>query len=155
MRNFSDKTGRQNQNTRFMFSNLFFGNRNVYEKMWKNIVERGRPQVQYGSCALHAGYRRLQLHSDCVTPITFPQQQWLHEVALMFIRTLPVFFFILLSWRLLATWQNCEMDWSYVVLNYFLSASPFRIKKYSLPSRAHFWRKFLRATNTVRMIMYI
>jgi len=29
--------------------------------MWKNIVERSRPQWQYGACALHAGYLRLQI----------------------------------------------------------------------------------------------
>jgi len=40
---------RENQNTHFMFNNLslffFFENRAVYEIMWKNIVERGRPQM--------------------------------------------------------------------------------------------------------------
>jgi hypothetical protein len=41
-----------------MFNNFFlvvFENRDVYEKMWKNIVQLGRPQVliKYGACALH------------------------------------------------------------------------------------------------------
>jgi len=45
MRNVSDKSCRENQNTYFMFHNFFFGNRAVYEIMWKNIVERGRPQM--------------------------------------------------------------------------------------------------------------
>jgi len=44
MRNVSDKSFRENQNTHFVFSNFFF-NRAVYEIMWKNIVERGRPQM--------------------------------------------------------------------------------------------------------------
>jgi len=44
MRNVSDKFCRENQNTHFVFSN-FFENRAVYEKMWKNTVERGRPQM--------------------------------------------------------------------------------------------------------------
>jgi len=32
--------------THFVFSNFFLSkNRAVYEKMWENIVERGRPQM--------------------------------------------------------------------------------------------------------------
>jgi hypothetical protein len=43
-------------------------NRAVYKKIWKNITERGRPQMtlQYGACALHAGYQRLQIHTNVV-----------------------------------------------------------------------------------------
>jgi len=43
--------------THFMFNNNFFENRAVYEIMWKNNVERGRPQttIGYPACALHAG----------------------------------------------------------------------------------------------------
>ena len=48
-----------------MFNNYFSLNRAVCEIMWKNIVQPGRPQmtVQYGACALHAGYPRLQTHT--------------------------------------------------------------------------------------------
>jgi hypothetical protein len=42
---------------------FFFENGAVDEIMWKNIVERSRPQLQYGACALHAGYVRLQIHT--------------------------------------------------------------------------------------------
>jgi len=31
--------------THFLFSNFIFENRAVYEIMWKNIVEWGRPQM--------------------------------------------------------------------------------------------------------------
>jgi hypothetical protein len=41
MRNFSDKVGRENQNTHFVFNNFFFENHAVYDLMWKNIVEKG------------------------------------------------------------------------------------------------------------------
>jgi len=44
MRNVSDTTCRENQNTRTVFSKLF-ENRTVNEIMWKNIVERGRTQM--------------------------------------------------------------------------------------------------------------
>ena len=45
MKNVSHKSRRENQNTHFVFSNIFFENRAVYEKLWKNILERGRPQM--------------------------------------------------------------------------------------------------------------
>jgi len=40
MKNVSDDSCRENQNTHFVFSNFFFENRAVYEIMWKSIVER-------------------------------------------------------------------------------------------------------------------
>ena len=44
-------------------------------------------------CALHAGYRRLQIRSSCVIPIAFPQQQWLHNASQCYvIRKLPLLF---------------------------------------------------------------
>jgi len=42
MRNVADESWREN--TRFVFIN-FFDNSAFYEKMWKNFVQRGRPQV--------------------------------------------------------------------------------------------------------------
>ena len=46
MRNVSDKSCRENQNTHFVFSNfLKIKNRAVYEIMWKNTVQPGRPSV--------------------------------------------------------------------------------------------------------------
>jgi len=57
---------------------LFFFNRAVYEIMWKNIVERGRPQmaIKYSACALHAMYLSLQTRSEYVIVIAFLRQQW-------------------------------------------------------------------------------
>ena len=46
MRNDSDKSCSGNQKTHFLFSNFFFPeNCAVHEIMWKNSVERGRPQM--------------------------------------------------------------------------------------------------------------
>ena len=47
MKNASDKICRENQDTHLMFSNIFFFFENlaIYEVMWKNTVERGRPQM--------------------------------------------------------------------------------------------------------------
>ena len=48
--------------THSVFSDIFFfENPAVYAIMWKNIVERVQATTwQYGACALHAGYPRLQ-----------------------------------------------------------------------------------------------
>jgi len=45
MRNVSDGSCRENQNTHYLFSNSVFGNRAVYEIIWKNVVEPDRPQM--------------------------------------------------------------------------------------------------------------
>ena len=45
MRNVADKSYRGNQNTYFVFKNFFSKNLTVYEIMWKNIVEPGRPPM--------------------------------------------------------------------------------------------------------------
>jgi len=39
-----------------------------FEIMWKNIIEAERPQMTmyYNACSLHAGYLRLQTHTQCV-----------------------------------------------------------------------------------------
>jgi hypothetical protein len=48
--------------------------------MWKNIVERGRPQMTIWlvlfACWLT---KATNTYSEYVTPISFPQQQWLNE----------------------------------------------------------------------------
>ena len=42
---FQTKVVEKNQDTNFVFSKSPPENIAVYEKMWKNIVERGRPQM--------------------------------------------------------------------------------------------------------------
>ena len=45
MRNMSDKSCRENQDTYFMFSNLLSENHAIYKIMWKNMVVLYRPQT--------------------------------------------------------------------------------------------------------------
>ena len=45
MRNISDRSYRENQNTNFVFNNFFFENRAFFEIMWKNMVGPDRPQM--------------------------------------------------------------------------------------------------------------
>jgi len=45
MRNVSDPSCRGNQNTYFVLNNFFSENRTVYEIMWKNSAQQGKPQI--------------------------------------------------------------------------------------------------------------
>ena len=65
MRNVSDKSCRENEDTHFVFSNFFFKieNRDVYEIMWKNIAEPDRPQTTIWRTRNGAEYLSLQTHT--------------------------------------------------------------------------------------------
>jgi hypothetical protein len=68
---------RENQNTQFMFNNVFSKNLGVYEIMWKNVVDDNlirRMRIAWKLIRLHA-----QL--ECIELIAFACQQWLQEPA--------------------------------------------------------------------------
>ena len=92
--------------THILRSVTFFPNdRTVYEIMWKNIVERGRPQMTIWPMRIACwGPWSTDTHSEYVMLIAFPLQQWLHERPQCYvIRTVPVLFlFGALPYRLLA-----------------------------------------------------
>jgi hypothetical protein len=72
----SDTICRENQNTHFIFNNLFFYNRAVYGIMWKNVIEPDRPQMimwrmRIAGCILKA----TNTHSEYVILFNFPQKQ--------------------------------------------------------------------------------
>jgi len=73
MRNVSDKSCRVNQNTHFVFSNIFYENRAVYELMWKNNVHPDRPQKTIWrmrfACWITVATER---HLECAISISFP-----------------------------------------------------------------------------------
>ena len=83
MRNVSDKSCRENQNTHFVFKNCFsVENRAVYGIMWENIVEQDSPLMTIWR--MHVAYwtpKATNIHSVCVILIAFRMQQWLHERA--------------------------------------------------------------------------
>ena len=85
MRNVSDKSCRETHIVRFMFDNLFFPeNRGVYEIMWKNIVERVRPQMTTWLMRIACWITKAtNTHSEFVILIAFPLQQRLYERASM------------------------------------------------------------------------
>jgi len=52
--------------------------------MWKHIVERGRPQMTIWRMRIACWITRVtNTHSQYVTLIAFPLQNWLHERASM------------------------------------------------------------------------
>jgi hypothetical protein len=80
MRNVSNKSCRENQNTHFMLNNL--KKRAIYEKMWKkygrvglvtdnNIIRRRRFACR--------NTKATDTHSEYVTLIAFLRRQWLRE----------------------------------------------------------------------------
>jgi len=67
-----------------MFNNFFFENRTVYEIMWKNVVERGRPQMIIWRMRIACWIpKATNAHTGCEILIALPLQQWLHERASM------------------------------------------------------------------------
>ena len=62
MRNVSDKSCIDNQNTHFVFNYFFFPpeNRAVYGVIWKNILDPGRPQIVIWRTLFHCS--SLYLH---------------------------------------------------------------------------------------------
>jgi len=85
MRTISDTRCRENQNTHFVLSNVFFSKMVPFMRKGGNSLYNGAGhRWQYGACALHAGYVRLQIiHPGYVILIAFPLQQRLHERASM------------------------------------------------------------------------
>jgi len=62
MRNFSDESCRDI--THALCSIAFFENRAVFETKWKKMYSRTGQRWQYGACAFHAGYLRLQIYNQ-------------------------------------------------------------------------------------------
>ena len=86
MRNVSDKSCRENQNTHFVFNNFPPPpeNRAVYEIIWKNVVQCNGPQVAIRPmCIARLVSKATETHSEYVTIIAVPLQQQLRERASM------------------------------------------------------------------------
>ena len=80
MRNVSDKSCIENQNTHFTCNNFFFRKWCHYEIMWKNIVEPRRPQITIWRMRIACWVTKAtDTPSQYIMLIAFPTQQWLHE----------------------------------------------------------------------------
>jgi hypothetical protein len=63
---------------------FFLENRAVYEVMWKNMVQLGRPQMTIWGLRIACWVTKAtNTHTGCAILIAFPQQQWLHERSSM------------------------------------------------------------------------
>jgi len=77
-----------------MFNNIF-EHHVIYEKIWKNIVQSGRPQMTIRHmCTAYWIPRTTNTHSEYITLNTFPLQQWLQNTPQHYvIRTLHILLF--------------------------------------------------------------
>ena len=76
MRNVAGSNFTQNQNTHFVFNNIFTENLSVFEIMWKNILERRRPQMAVRRMRVACWITRAtNTHSEYVILCAFPLQQ--------------------------------------------------------------------------------
>jgi len=82
MRNVPDKKCKENQTTHILCGKIFFENGTVQNILWKNIVERSRPQMIIWRMRIARWITKTtHTHSKYVIIISFPHQQWLHEGA--------------------------------------------------------------------------
>ena len=81
MRNISDNSFRENQNTLLVFSLFFRKSFSLLENVkQKNIVDWGRPQMTIWHMHIACWIQKTtNTHSGCVILIAFPLQQWSHE----------------------------------------------------------------------------
>ena len=103
MRNVSDKSCRENQNTHFVFSNFFsFENHAVYEIVWKKY---GRiRQATYDNMApAHCMLVATNTHTEYEILIAFQRQQTLHERVSMLGLYVHYLSCLVLVYRLLTT----------------------------------------------------
>ena len=69
--------------THILCSVTFFRKSCRYEIMWKNIVERDRPQMTVWRMRIACWIpKAADTHTEYVILIVFPPQQWLHGRAL-------------------------------------------------------------------------
>jgi hypothetical protein len=93
-RNVSDKRCRENQNTHYMFNNVFSKTRTIYEITWKSMVQPVSPEKILWRMGIACWITKATYtHSEHVILITFLLQQWLRKVPQRYVtRTLPVMY---------------------------------------------------------------
>ena len=94
MRSVSDKSCRDNQNIHFVSSNFFFFSCAIYEIMWKNVVERGQPQMTIRRICIvfwiiKSTHMLILCNTDCFLSAPMVARM---RFSVTFICTLPVLF---------------------------------------------------------------
>jgi hypothetical protein len=98
--NFLAKSCTENQNTHFIFNNIFFlENRAVYEKTWKNMVEPDRPQTTLWRMRIACWIpKAINTHSEYVIRIAFHRNHSYTKAPHRYdIHTLPDLYHTLLT----------------------------------------------------------
>jgi len=108
MRNFTDISCRENQNTHLVFSNFYFKKSCSLFDKYKNIVELGRSQMTIWR--IHIACRipkATNTHSEYAILIALPLQQWWHEcTSTLSYSPFPVMLIFTVIWFHLATWSE-------------------------------------------------
>jgi len=83
MRNALDRSCRENQNTHFAINIYIFENSAVYETMWKNTVQLGRPQMAIWRMRISCWKPKATHTLEMRYLILLPRQKLMHERASM------------------------------------------------------------------------
>jgi hypothetical protein len=75
MRYVSNRSCEENQNTYFILNNFFLKNQAIFEIIWKNVVDPGRPQITiWCMCIAFWITKATNTHSQYVLLTAFPLQ---------------------------------------------------------------------------------
>ena len=80
MRNISEKLSRENQSTHLIFYNFYPQSRAVYDIMWKNMIQPGRPQKTIRRMRIACRITKIR-ETQYLIIFAFPLHKWLHERA--------------------------------------------------------------------------
>jgi hypothetical protein len=100
MRNVSDKSCRENQNTRFVFGIFFSKILPSVRKCGKILYNWTGHRWQYGACVLHAEYVRLQTHTQVVNNHCFSTATVVARTRLNVMFYVHCMSFLVLVWAL-------------------------------------------------------
>ena len=85
---FQTKDFRENRKALSCSITFSFGNRDVYEIIWKNTAVPDKPHMTiWCMCVSCCTPKTTHTHSEYVMLIAFPLQQWLHQQASIFLHT--------------------------------------------------------------------
>jgi hypothetical protein len=82
--------------THFMFKTFIFENRALYDIMWKNIVDPGRPHITIWRMRIACWIPKVKnTLSEYAILIAFPLQQWSHERnSMLRYNIMPLLFYL-------------------------------------------------------------
>jgi len=109
MKNVSDKRGRGNQNTHFMFNNIFSWK--LY-RCWDGVEKYGRARKAVNvniMCIAWWKHKATDLHSEYAILITFPRQQCLRErVSMLHLYVHCPSWYLLISLHISHRYVKCK-----------------------------------------------